>query len=142
MQRNEAFFRAHERWFIQVKERYGEADALACMRSVMEYNLGNAYGDGFAKGNPQDFARVVGERDASVGLTVKFPVISDNKIVYQFHTDPFPELRGHVSAENLDATYMKLKVHHLMGDGWSYTTTKHIWHGDDCTEHVIEKISA
>jgi len=139
MRYNAAFFGAHETYFLILKGLKGEEFALDAIRRVMERNLGSAYNSlGFTKGVPEDFARVVGERDASVGLIVKFPVVSENKIVYQFHIDPFPGLKGHVAAEKLDATYMKFKVAFLLGK-WTYRTTKHLWKGDKYTEHVIEK---
>jgi hypothetical protein len=28
---------------------------------------------------------------------------------------------------------------YLLGGGWSYKTTKHIWRGDSFTEHVITR---
>ena len=139
MKYNAAFFGTHEAYFLILKEQEGEEFALDAIRRVMERNLGKSYkAVGFAKGNPKDFAKVVGKRDASVGLIVKFPVVSENKIVYQFHIDPFPGLKGHVAAEKLDATYMKFKVAFLLGK-WTYRTTKHLWKGDKYTEHVIEK---
>ncbi|MCX6815913.1 MAG: hypothetical protein NT120_03615 [Candidatus Aenigmarchaeota archaeon] len=141
MERNNAFFGAHETWFLTIKEVFGEDAALKAMTTVMERNLKIAY-DGMdpkpKKGDPYDFDRVVGGRDNSVGLDVKFPVISESRIVYQFWTDPFPGLKNHVPAEKLDATYMKFKVSYLLGPEWTYRTTMHIWKSA-FTEHVIEK---
>ena len=140
MKYNVAFFGAHEAYFLILKKIKGEKFALDTIRRVMERNLGKAYAaTGFTKGNPKDFAKVVSKRDASVGLVVKFPIVSENKIVYQFHTDPFSGLKGHISSKKLDATYMKFKVDFLLGSDWSYRTTKHLWKGDKYTEHVIEK---
>ena len=137
---NAAFFGTHEAYFLALKELKGEDFALNTMRHVMERNLGAAYRKmGFVVGNSHDFARVVGERDESVGLHVEFPVVTDEKIVYQFHTDPFPNLKGHVTPEKLDATYMKFKVSFLLGSEWSYKTTQHIWNDAPYTEHIIEK---
>ena len=48
----------------------------------METGLTKAYGDDFEKGMPYEFVRLVGERDNNVGLLVKFPEVSDNKLVY------------------------------------------------------------
>ena len=136
---NAAFFGAHEAYFLVIKEKYGEAAALDAMRKVMELSLGKAYSAMvFTKGDPHDFARVVGERDKSVGLLVEFPVIAKEKIVYRFLTDSFPGLKGHVDAHELDATYMKFKISFLLGN-WKYKTTRHLWKGDAFTEHVIEK---
>lgn len=141
MQRNEAFFTTHEAYFLTLKALKGEEIALDIMKRVMRRNLDSAYSSMlFTKGNPEDFARVVSKRDKSVGLHVEFPAVTDDRIVYQFHTDPFPGLKGYIEPEKLDATYMEFKVLHLLGDDWHYTTTKHLWKGDDCTEHVIEKI--
>ena len=137
--RDARFFGTHEAYFLILKEKFGEEAALEAMRCAMERNLTNAYVSmGFHKGNPQYFARVVGERDKSVGLHVGFPVVSDDKIIYQLRTDPFPGLKSHVVPEKLDATYMDFKVSFLLGSSWSYNTTKHLWEGKDCTEHVIE----
>lgn len=137
---NAAFFGTHEAYFITLKSLNGEEFALDVMRRVMERNLGKAYDSmGFAKGSTNDFSRVVGERDASVGLVVKFPEVSGSRVVYQFHTDPFPGLKGLIIPEKLDATYMNFKIRHLLGTGWNYATPKHIWKGDAYTEHVITK---
>ena len=140
MKYNAAFFGCHEAYFLILKGLKGGEFALDAIRRVMERNLGKAYtSSGFTKGDPKSFAKVVSKRDASVGLVVKFPVVSENKIVYQFHTDPFSGLKGCVAAEKLDATYMKFKVDFLLGSDWTYHTTKHLWKGDPYTEHVIEK---
>lgn len=135
------FFGTHEAYFIEAKEMFGEDHALKLMAQVMERNLGAAYNKmGFQKGNPEDFARVVGERDESVGLEVAFPVVEKKRVVYRFLTDPFPNLKNHVSHwSKLDATYMEFKVRFLLGNGWKYETTRHIWKGDPFTEHVITK---
>lgn len=137
--RNEAFFAAHTSWFLAAKEQFGEESALGMLRAVMEKGLGEAYGSGFEKGSPQEFVRLVGERDKSLGLRVEFPEIGESRIVYRFLDDPFPGLKGQVAPEKLDATYMDFKVDHILGEGWSWRTTKHLWKGDECTEHVIEK---
>ena len=140
MEYNAAFFGLHETYFLVLKEEKGEDFALDIMRRVMERGLGKTYSfAGFKKGDPHSFARVVGQRDESVGLKVEFPEVSGERIVYRFLTDPFPSLKGQVAAEKLDATFMKFKVEFLLGKEWSYTTTKHMWNGDSFTEHVIEK---
>lgn len=140
MEFNAAFFGLHEVYFLVLKEEKGEQFALDMMRRVMERTLGKAYTfAGFKKGDANSFVRVVSGRDESAGLRVEFPEVSDRKIVYRFLTDPFPNLKGHVGAEKLDATYMKFKVEFLLGKDWSYQTTKHIWRGDFYTEHIIEK---
>ena len=140
MEYNAAFFGVHETYFLVLKETRGEKFALDMMRRVMKRALGKAYTfAGFKKGDPHSFARVVKARDEAVGLKVDFPEVTENRIVYRFHTDPFPSLKGHVSPDNLDATYMEFKVAFLLGKDWSYETTKHLWKGDAYTEHVIEK---
>lgn len=140
MDYNTAFFGLHEVYFLVLKEEKGESFALDTMRRVMERALGKAYAfAGIKKGDPNSFARIVGGRDESVGLKVEFPEISPNRIVYRFLTDPFPNLKGHIDADKLDATYMKFKVEFLLGKGWTYSTTKHLWKGDQFTEHIIEK---
>jgi hypothetical protein len=137
---NAAFFKTHETYFLALKAKLGEAVALDVMRIVMERNLGAAYDAmGFKRGNPQDFARVVGERDASIGLVVKFPEVAENRIVYQFYTDPFPGLKGEVDPQKLASTYMDFKVSYLLGANWAWRMTKHAWRGDEYTEYVIEK---
>jgi len=139
MQYNAAFFGTHESYFLVLKEKYGEEAALEIFREVMERKLKKAYDEmKFTKGDPEDFARVVGERDRSVGLEVEFPEVRENRIVYQFHTDPFPNLKGKIDWKRLVDTYMAFKVRYLLGDDWSYTTTKHVWEAD-CTEHIISK---
>jgi hypothetical protein len=137
---NKEFFDDLTERFLQHMEKDSEEAALQFFRDIMRENLSKAYDKmGFEKGNPYDFERVVGERDESVGLNVKFPTVSEKRIVYQFWTDPFPGLKGHVSAEKLDATYMDFKVSYLLGPEWSYRTTMHIWKNGAFTEHVIEK---
>ncbi|MBI4896374.1 MAG: hypothetical protein HY832_02400 [Candidatus Aenigmarchaeota archaeon] len=137
---NAAFFGLYENLFLVLKEHVGEEQALAFFREIMERGLKKSYdASGFTKGNPHDFARVVGERDGSVGLHVEFPEISEDRIIYQFHTDPFPNLRGHVDPKKLDDTYMAFKVRYLLGDDLTYQTTKHLWNGNSFTEHVISR---
>ncbi|MBS3051410.1 MAG: hypothetical protein J4400_04645 [Candidatus Aenigmarchaeota archaeon] len=140
MEYNAAFFGLQEVYFLVLKEEKGEQFALEMLKKVMERTLGKAYTfAGFRKGDPHSFARVVEGRDEAVGLHVEFPEVTERAIVYQFHTDPFPNLKGHVDSEKLDAAYMKFKVEFLLGKDWSYRTTKHLWNGDAYTEHVIEK---
>lgn len=137
---NEPFFRLYENLFLVLKQDLGEENALKLFRKVMEKGLEEAFDSmGFQKGNPQDFARIIGERESSLGLDTRFPEVSENKIVYQFHTDPIPRLKGHVDNKKIDDTYMAFKLEYLLGKDWDYTTTKHIWHGDKFTEHVIIK---
>ena len=103
----------------------------------METGLSKAYGSNFKKGLTSEFARLVGERDNNVGLLVKFLEISDNKLIYQFYTDPFPNLKNEIASHNLDDTFIAFKVKYILGDDWSYKNTTHLWNGDSCTEFVI-----
>jgi hypothetical protein len=126
--------------FLVLKEQYGEEEALSLFRKVMERSLKSAYdASGFRKCDTKSFAKVVGSRDKNVGLKVTFDV-HDNKIVYRFYTDPFPGLKGKVDHNKLDDAYMHFKVDYLLGSGWHYRNTKHIWDGDKFTEFVIEKL--
>lgn len=140
MQYNKAFFGLYENIFLVLKEELGEERALQLFSKVMQRGLRKAYdASGFQKGKARDFAKVVGERDASVGLKVSFPVVEENKIVYRFLTDPFPGLKQAVEPEKLDATYMGFKVNYLLGEEWGYKTGKHLWKGDEFTEHIISR---
>jgi hypothetical protein len=137
---NAAFFGLYENTFLVLKQNLGEQQALELFSQIMEKGLKKAYDtSGFEQGSPQNFAKVVGERDRNVGLHVEFPEITKNRIVYRFHTDPFPNLKGHVEHEKLDDTYMDFKVRYLLGEDWTYKTTKHLWDGDEFTEHIITK---
>lgn len=137
---NSALFGLYENMFLTLNQDFGEEKALELFREIMKIGLKRAYdSSGFKKGSPQDFARVVRERDESVGLHVEFPEITEKRIVYRFHTDPFPNLRGHIDYEKLDGTYMAFKVGYPLGENWSYKTTKHFWDGDEFTEFVIER---
>src|SRR3990167_630699 len=136
---NAAFFQLYENWFKLLKKEFGESKAIDLFRKAMETGLSKAYGDNFKKGLTAEFARLVGERDNNVGLLVKFPEISENKLVYQFHTDPFPNLKNEVASEQLDDTYIAFKVRYILGDDWNYKNTTHIWNDDTYTEFVIFK---
>ena len=136
---NSAFFGLFENLFIVLKEYYDEDIALSFFRKLMEKGLTKAYGDNFVKGDPETFVKLVGERDNNVGLQVEFPIVEKNKLVYQFHTDPFPGLKDIVKSEKLDNTYMKFKVKNILGVQWNYRTTQHIWKNGKYTEHVITK---
>lgn len=137
---NSAFFSVYENLYMVLKENLGEDKALELFRQIMDRGLKKAYdAAGFVKGEPQEFVRVVSARDQSVGLCVEFPEVRKDKIVYQFHIDPFPGLKGNVDPHKLDDTYMAFKIKYLLGDNWTYKTTKHIWKGELYTEHVISK---
>ncbi len=136
---NAAFFGLYENWFNLLKSEFGEFKALALFRKAMETGLRKAYGNDFIKGKISEFARLVGERDENVGLSVKFLSLSEKKFIYQFHTDPFPNLKNSIEAKKLDDTYISFKIEYLLGEDWSYETTKHMWFGDQFTEFVITK---
>jgi hypothetical protein len=110
------------------------------LKRLFSRTLGKAYSSfDFIKGNTDHFAKLVKERDESVGLRVELPLITESKIIYQFHQDPFPNLKPVVSASELDNTYIEFKINFLLGDQWSYHTTQHIWDNAPFTEHVIIK---
>ena len=136
---NAAFFGLYENWFKLLKNEFGENKAINLFRKAMETGLSKSYGNNFKKGLTSEFARLVGERDNDVGLLVKFPEISENKLVYQFHTDPFPNLKNEVASQQLDDTYIAFKVKYILGDDWNYKNTTHIWNDDTYTEFVIFK---
>lgn len=137
MNYNAAFFGLFENTFLLLKQEFGEEKALELFARLMETGLSKSYGSAFEKGNPYEFQRLVQERDNMVGLRVEFPIVKEDEIIYQFHDDPFPNLRGKVDHAMLDQCYMNFKVKYLLGDNWHYKTTKHIWNGDSYTEHQI-----
>jgi len=138
---NAPFFGLYEHVFVEYTELYGLNKALLFFERLFARALGKAYlATGFTKGNVYHFAKVVKERDESVGLIVALPVVTQEKIIYQFHRDPFPNLKNIVEKQDLDRTYINFKVKFLLGDEWSYHTTQHIWDGFPFTEHVIYKL--
>lgn len=138
---NKPFFSLYENIFLELTERFGQTVSLDIFASLMKKGLGSAYGDDYTKGDPNEFVRLVGERDKLVGLDVRFPLIEKEQFIYQFHTDPFPNLKGKVASEQLDRTYMDFKVKTLLGDNWTYQTTQHLWDGAPYTEHQIIQMS-
>jgi hypothetical protein len=134
---NAAFFGLYEVWFKLLKLEFGVDKAIDLFRKTMELSLAKAYGENFNKGSASEFARLVGERDNNVGLLVKFPEILDAKIVYQFHSDPFPNLKNEIAPQILDDTYIAFKIRYLLGNDWHYKNTAHLWRGDNYTEFVI-----
>ena len=138
---NGAFFGLFENVFKLLKNEYGESRALEMFARLMEMGLTKSYGKDFRFGDPIEFERLVSERDRLVGLRVEFPQVTENKIVYQFHDDPFPNLKGEVNHKDLDKCYLLFKINYILGDKWEYKTTKHLWDGDSFTEHEIYKIN-
>ena len=140
---NAPFFSLYENLFIVLKEEYGEAKTLELFGRVMQKGLKKAYDlSGFKKGDPNSFKEVLELRDNAVGLDVKFPIVNSQQITYQFHTDPFPGLKNYVNHELLDDTYINFKIKYLLGEGWNYKTTSHIWEGQPFTEFSIYKLKA
>ena len=138
---NAAFYNGLTAVVLALKRRYGEAEAIDVMREVFSARLKSVYDQlGFTKGSPEDFARVIGANDVMLGLKVEF-IVEPNKIIYRFHTDPFPLLKGHVDPTKFDNAYLRFKIEYVLGDDWDYCTTKHLWNSDPFTEHVIEKIN-
>src|SRR3989338_2215895 len=136
---NAAFFNGLTAVVLALKKRYGEGAAIDVMAEVFSARLKAVYDRlGFRKGSPEDFVRVVGANDEMLGLVVEFK-IENGKIIYRFHTDPFPLLKGQVDSKMFDDSYIRFKVEYVLGNEWTYHTTKHLWKGDPFTEHVIEK---
>lgn len=138
-QYNASFFGLFQNLYLVSKQKFGETVAMSLFTDIMEKGLKAAYGENFDKGDTQSFVKVVGERDNDVGLDVKFKDVTKESLTYEFHTDPFPLLKGQVASEALDAAYMNFKVRHLLGKEWKYETRKHLWEGDKYTQHVITK---
>lgn len=136
---NAAFFGLYENWFKLIKSEFGENKAIDLFKKAMETGLSKAYGDNFKKGSSKEFAKLVGERDNNVGLVVKFPEVFEDKIIYQFYTDPFPNLKNEIAHEKLDDTYINFKVKYILGIEWNYKNTSHIWDGANYTEFVISR---
>lgn len=141
-QYNAAFFGLYENVFLTLKEKLGENEALSIFNELMYKGLSKSYGKIAQKGNVEEFKKLVGERDNMVGLKVSFDDVTPNSITYRFHDDPFPNLKGHVDFEKLVATFIPFKIAYILGDDWTYKTTKHLWNGDEYTEHVITKKAA
>ena len=138
-ERNKVFFHLYETVFILLKEEFGEEKALEMMSKLFRENLTTSYGHDFKKGVAAEFARIAKGHDNNVGLHVEFPEVEEDRLVYHFIDDPFPGLRGLVDPYKLDASYLKFKIEYILGPEWKYKTTKHLWNGDEYTEHVIYK---
>ena len=138
---NQAFFGLWEQMFLELKSSYGKEETLKLCKHVMEKSLAKAYDStGFKKGSPNEFARVLKLRDNAVGLDVDFPKITDNEIIYQFKTDPFPNIKGQFTTNEVYSTFIPFKIHHILGDNWGYKITKDIWKNDKLTEITIFRI--
>ena len=136
---NKPFFALYERFFLALQEEFGER-GIEVWKKVMRDALVAAYRSSGAVegGGMQEFMRHVGERDRALGLEVSFQAIEDG-FIYRFHTDPFPGLRGKVDKKIVDDSYLSVKRDFFLGSGWSYETTKHIWDGDESSEHIFKK---
>jgi len=120
-----------ENAFIVVYEQFGKQSALRFMKTLMEYNLKEAYERmGFTKGNLKDFCRLMNERDKAVGLHIQCYVKND-RIYYTFFDRLFDRWKGLVSDEEAIGTFMDFKVHYLLGKDYSWTLKQHFWRGDD-----------
>lgn len=138
---NASFFGLYEHVFYEYAQLHGVSHALQFFEKLFARTLGKAYlATGFTKGNIDHFVKIVKERDASVGLAVMLSIVAPDKIIYQFHQDPFPNLKKIVAYHNFDRTYINFKIKFLLGDEWLYHTTQHIWDGAPFTEHIIYKI--
>lgn len=137
---NAAFFGAHTNYFLVARELFGEEKALQLMTNVMEKSLTPAFEAFGAKhgGGVDEFIRVVGSRDETVGLKVSFEK-AENGFYYCFLTYPFPLLKGKVDAEKLDATFIEFKKNYFLGSEWAWKITKHCFNGDDVTEYYFTK---
>ena len=136
---NQPFFKLLENTFIILSENFKPDDSLKIFTKIMEKGLRSSYGEITKKGDVNNFIKLVGERDKNVGLQVEFSILNENQFLYRFISDPMPGLKEYVESKILDSTYMDFKVRHILGNEWSYSTNKHIWHGDKYTEHLISK---
>lgn len=138
--KKEELFDDYKRDFLWAQRLYGDDAAYEFMHVLFSVRLADAYGTDFKKGNPRDFIRVVGERDKSVGLHVRFKLSDDqSSITYQFVTDPFSNLSGRVDPERFYGAFMDFKVEYLLGTEWSYKMTRHHHRNEGITEFVITK---
>jgi len=137
---NHAFFGLWEELLKELKVTYGKNEALQLATRIMEKSLSKSYNaTGFEKGSGIEFARVLKIRDNAVGIDVLFPEINQNKIVYQFITDPFPNLKEHYTTEEIYSTFIPFKIRHILGENWTYSISKDIWKNDEITEVIICK---
>ena len=139
---NQAFFGLWEQIFLELKSSYGKEETLNFCKHVMEKSLAKAYDStGFKKGSPNEFARVLKLRDNAVGLDVDFPKVTDNEIIYQFKTDPFPNIKSQFTTDEVYSTFIPFKIHYILGENWGYKITKDMWKKDTFTEITIFRLS-
>jgi hypothetical protein len=138
-QYNAPFFGLYQNLYLVSRDQLGPQKAMLLFTATMEKGLTSAYGNNFIKGNTGSFVKAVGDRDKAVGLDVRFKDVTKDSLKYEFHTDPFPGLKGQLPHRALDHSYMNFKVRHLLGNNWEYETTKHLWNGDPYTQHWIKK---
>jgi hypothetical protein len=136
---NKPFFKLYETFFLKLMEKLGR-NGIKLWKEVMHQALNSAYIESGAKkgGGIDEFIKVVGERDKGVGLIVSFEKTNDG-FIYRFYTDPFPGLKGKTELETLVDTYLSVKRDFFLGKDWDYKTTKHIWNGDEYSEHIFTK---
>jgi hypothetical protein len=136
---NIAFFKLYERFFLKLKEKLGEK-GIDLWKETMKDALVISYRESGAKknGGINEFIKFVEERDKSVGLQVTFELTNDG-FIYRFHNDPFPGLKGHIEWKTIVDSYLSVKRDFFLGEGWVYHTPKHIWDGDEYTEHIFKK---
>jgi hypothetical protein len=138
---NKPFFGLWENIFQELKLEYGKETAIKIATKVMRKSLAKSYDSiGFKKGDPFDFERVLKLRDNAVGIKVNFPEISENKIIYQFITDPFPNLKNDYTTEEIYSTFIPFKIEYLLGPNWNYIVSKDMWTNSHITEITINKI--
>lgn len=136
---NKPLFSLYEASFLVLKKNLGYEKAVELFKQILEESLGKALDEYKSKkGDPNEFARVMRDRDRSVGNEVDIEV-KGNTIFYKAYTEIFPNLKGEIEIEDLTDAIIGPKVRHLLGKGWSYKTAKHAWKGDAYREYVITK---
>ena len=136
---NKPLFSLYETTFLVIKTNLGYDQALELFYEIVDNSLGNALNEYiFEKGNPKDFAKIMKKRDESVGNKVTFKVTND-KIIYRVHTNIMPNLRGHMSINDYANVLVGIKIKHLLGKGWVFKISKHLWKGDKFSEYIITR---
>lgn len=134
---NQAFFSLYENVFQTLRNEFDESQTLNLFSKMMANGLTKGYGNDFIKGEPQEFIRLVKQRDENVGLKVSLDLLENNKISYIFHRYPFPNLLSLVDYKKLDNTFIKFKINYLLGVNWSYKLLRHYGNNDPVTEYLI-----